>query len=192
MFYFLWVLQILKTQRWLSLRCLPVSTAAAILGYTWSSAVTSCRISCTACPAACKWKVTSERRIQTAASAEQPCCPRWPVGVQQPALAFGENWTFLQSPPTSWRKVETRPGSGSAIWGGEKNGEKKLEMLSRYILFEQGCQTQIPSWPKFKTVAKSRANIDYYRKKNLPLLLWSEFSLQLARNKWVQFCHQLM
>ncbi len=102
------VLQILRTQQWLCLRSLPVSTAAATRGYTWSSAVTSCRILCTASPAAWEWTLTSRRRTQTAASAEQRWWLRWQIAARRAVLATGESWTILQSPPFRRSKHKAR------------------------------------------------------------------------------------
>ena len=102
------VLQILRTQQWLCLRCLPVSTAAVTHGYTWSSAVTSSKILCTASPASKDWALTSRRRTQTAVSAEQHYWPGWTIAAPRAVRATGKSWNFLQSPPFRWSKHAAR------------------------------------------------------------------------------------
>ena len=49
--------------------------------------------------------------------------------------------------------------------------------LSLPLPLHQGCQTQIPSWPKCKTWTKSLANIE-----QINLLIWTQTSFALTLN----------
>lgn len=92
------VFQILKMQRWPSLPCWRVSTAAVTHGSTCSSVATSFMISLPVSPAGTNPKTHYTKRTQKAASGGTPSWPSWLLSGPKMGSTLGKTHATPESP----------------------------------------------------------------------------------------------